>query len=1407
MNSKLFFLIPIILLLTLVINIEAFAEPIKIKHERGGEIWDLYGNGTMVYVSTEPNVFNNATIYPDGNNQWVSIDFDIQGNDNFDILSGRIGTRFLDNIVKHYNIINGLDTSIEKINLLRLNNTVFENIPLTFVSRTSNESFDPIAQIVSGINVIDTIHTVTITETWSSAYGNLIINYIFIEGMPLKHTITFQQISSDSETYQLHIIFDLIIEEIEIESKINSSFNKIKIKTGEIEWNEQITTTKTFDKATFGEIIRVLELKTITNDLILGEIVAPSTTHPAWNDFIELSIDATADPTFTFKYGNWTISQGQSFQLDPDTYSSTNPTEDGHVTTSPASGAACPAVWNTQSTSSDNNAMIIQDDTDSVTNACWRNYFEYDITSIDDTADVINTVFTVEAYSLTNMRNCTINSMEFQPSVRTIQQIADDIADGTSFILNDSACTTAQVIVYDLGSDADTDVESQLSANWFAVGGKIHDEVRDTNDHQGRFASEENGVQDKPLLEITYNIPTTFVVDLLDVYESSSTTLDSGTAVCLNVDLEIASSCPTALNNGNTYRFEIEVDNTGGADASPTSFDLDAMIAASDVFGSIPVGNLLNSGCSTNTDWIESIQGGTDARAVAGTTCLIPNTTGSVEFWMIVTLDTDADDDTGTFSITDGTTSDTSTTTTFTVNSIPNYVIDLLDVFESSSTTLESGTAVCLNVDLESASSCLTALDTNTTYRFEVEIDNIGETAGSPTSLEFRDVIANSDVLGSIALGDIVDSGCSTNIDWTESISTDDLVISSGTTCSIAPSGTVEYWIIVETDNDSNDGTGTFFITDGTITDTSTVTTFTVNPPITLTATAVSTSQIDLSWTAPVGGDPTVGYKIERESPIGGGFSVLVADTGTSTTTYSDTPLTTKIQYNYRVSAISATETSSPSNEANDTTFGVPDAVTLFTIINPTTSTLTLNWTAAITYDSPVTGHKLERESPVGGGFSILSNNIGNVTNYIDTGLSIVTQYNYRITPLSALGNGATAVANGTTVTNPPTNLIVLPDGISTVNLNMTWIAPIPSTGVNGYKIEREDPVGGGFSVIVANTSSTAVIHQDTGLVIDTFYNYRVSALTPDGSSLPSNTYSQTTFHLPNSVDDLVATPSTLIDIILTWTVPDKLYGYILGYQINHTTPAGDPLTVVIANTGNSAVIFTMTDLDPTVEYSHRVSAITIHGKNITGANIANATAVSAFVIGNVTLPTVSNPNTIPISFALAIVDSDTKDLTVTYDAAMDLRCNFAYKFARTNTNYTTLTENPLTGSAVFTNFTINDPNNDIIDVNCIDTLDSSNTGQYLIMQDTLPFVTQATDFQSGIFGTSGKFGAFDLVTILVVILSMIGFNRVNPAVGVILMVSMIGALSFYGIITSWTIVLSGLALIVMLAIITVKKV
>src|SRR5437660_1257935 len=101
-----------------------------------------------------------------------------------------------------------------------------------------------------------------------------------------------------------------------------------------------------------------------------------------------------------------------------------------------------------------------------------------------------------------------------------------------------------------------------------------------------------------------------------------------------------------------------------------------------------------------------------------------------------------------------------------------------------------------------------------------------------------------------------------------------------------------------------------------------TVTATIPSAPTNLSATAVSPSQINLSWTAPTnnGGSAITGYKIERSTDGGTTWSIIVSSTGSTATIYSDTGLASSTTYTYRVSAINVIGTSSPSSTASTTT-------------------------------------------------------------------------------------------------------------------------------------------------------------------------------------------------------------------------------------------------------------------------------------------------------------------------------------------------------------------------------------------------------------------------------------------------------------------------------------------------------
>ena len=92
--------------------------------------------------------------------------------------------------------------------------------------------------------------------------------------------------------------------------------------------------------------------------------------------------------------------------------------------------------------------------------------------------------------------------------------------------------------------------------------------------------------------------------------------------------------------------------------------------------------------------------------------------------------------------------------------------------------------------------------------------------------------------------------------------------------------------------------------------------------PTDLTASAASTTRINLSWSAPSDAAETgvTGYQIEVSVDTGDNWTVLVADTNSTDTRYAHTGLDPDDARHYRVSAINPVGTSPESNVASATT-------------------------------------------------------------------------------------------------------------------------------------------------------------------------------------------------------------------------------------------------------------------------------------------------------------------------------------------------------------------------------------------------------------------------------------------------------------------------------------------------------
>src|SRR5438128_11502593 len=107
---------------------------------------------------------------------------------------------------------------------------------------------------------------------------------------------------------------------------------------------------------------------------------------------------------------------------------------------------------------------------------------------------------------------------------------------------------------------------------------------------------------------------------------------------------------------------------------------------------------------------------------------------------------------------------------------------------------------------------------------------------------------------------------------------------------------------------------------------------------------------------------------IERSANGGSTWSIIVSNSGSTATTYSDIGLMHGTSYTYRVSAINSVGTGSPSSTASATTLAVaPSPPTGLAATAVSSSQINLSWTAPNNGGSAITGYKIERSADGGG--------------------------------------------------------------------------------------------------------------------------------------------------------------------------------------------------------------------------------------------------------------------------------------------------------------------------------------------------------------------------------------------------------------------------------------------------------
>jgi parallel beta-helix repeat protein len=263
--------------------------------------------------------------------------------------------------------------------------------------------------------------------------------------------------------------------------------------------------------------------------------------------------------------------------------------------------------------------------------------------------------------------------------------------------------------------------------------------------------------------------------------------------------------------------------------------------------------------------------------------------------------------------------------------------------------------------------------------------------------------------------------------------------------------------------------------------------------PTGLAASAVTSSEIDLSWQAATDNVGVAGYTVYR-----GGSAV--ATLGPGVLIYADTGLGHGVTYSYTVTAFDAAGNTSPqSSPASATT---PDDIAPTTpgglAATATSSTsVGVSWTAS-SDNVAVTGYDVYRDG------ALLATVGAGTLAYMDT-VAVGSTHSYTVDAFDAAGNhsatpGPVTVTTPTSDTTPPTTPTDLTaTAPNWTQVNLSWAAATDNVGVAGYTVYRN-------GVALTTVGGGILSYTDGAVTPATNYSYSVDAFDAAGNHSTAST-------------------------------------------------------------------------------------------------------------------------------------------------------------------------------------------------------------------------------------------------------------------------------------------------------------
>jgi large repetitive protein len=368
--------------------------------------------------------------------------------------------------------------------------------------------------------------------------------------------------------------------------------------------------------------------------------------------------------------------------------------------------------------------------------------------------------------------------------------------------------------------------------------------------------------------------------------------------------------------------------------------------------------------------------------------------------------------------------------------------------------------------------------------------------------------------------------------------------------------------------------------------------------PTGLSATAVSATQINLSWTNQAS---NIYYTYVAQSTDNVNWAQLTTIYSPATSYTATGPFNGSTTYYYRVWTYSSPGGNSLySPVASVTTPAYPNPPTFNSATPQSDTSVALSWTTA----TGATGYLAQRSTNGGSTWVTAGTTAAGVTTFTDTGLSEATSYSYRVLGTNSVGNSApSAILTAATMPSAPTGLALA--AVSGGQINLSWTDH--STAAAYYYVGQSTN-GTSWSQIASLSGATTASYTATGPFSgSTTYYFRVNAYAYTGGNSAYATNSVTTAAFPNQPSLTSATAQSATTVALVW---GNVTG-ATGFTVQRSTNSGSTWTTA-GTVGTGVTTFTDTGLSEATSYAYSVIATNAAGSSAQSAMLSVVTQPGA---------------------------------------------------------------------------------------------------------------------------------------------------------------------------------------------------